>query len=118
MRVKLGVLGKVLGTAGVLVALMAVVGFFSIAKLNGVKDKSNEMYTNSVESLRTMGAFSTAVNDQQRMVWKGIALAGKADKQAAADETTAAAVKAARAELKDQNSGFLFGAEKPLMAQI
>jgi methyl-accepting chemotaxis protein len=118
MRVKVGVLGKVLGTAGVLVALMAVVGFFSIAKLNGVKEKSNEMYTNSVESLKTMGGFSTALNDQQRMVWKGIALAADAEKQAGADKTTAASVKDARAFLKAQNGGYLLPAEKPVMARV
>ena len=118
MRVKIGVLGKVLGTAGILVALMAVIGFFSIAKLNGVKDKSNEMYTNSVESLKTMGGFSTALNDQQRMVWKGIALAGQADKQADADATTAAAVTTARATLKAQMSGYLLPEEKAAMTAI
>ncbi len=118
MRFKLGVLGKVLGTAGILVALMAGVGFFSIAKLNGVKDKSNEMYTNSVESLQVMGRFSVALNDQQRMVWKGLALAGDADQQKDADVKTAAAVKVARAELKDQLSGHLLPREKAVMGRI
>ncbi|HWI71889.1 MAG TPA: methyl-accepting chemotaxis protein [Baekduia sp.] len=118
MRFKVGVLGKVLGTAGVLVALMAAVGLFSINKLDGVATKSDDMYTNSVVSLQTMGRFAVAVDDQQRQTWKGIALAGKADKQAAVDAKTAAAVKAARSDLKTQMAGYLLPAERPVMARI
>jgi methyl-accepting chemotaxis protein len=117
-RFKVGVLGKVLGTAGILVALMAVVGVFSIGKLNGVAHKSDKMYTNSVLSLKAMGRFSTALNDQQRMVWKGIALAGDAGKQADADKSVAENVTIARAQLKAQMSGFLLPDERTLMNRI
>jgi methyl-accepting chemotaxis protein len=117
-RLKIGVLGKVLGTAGILVVLMAVVGIFSIDKLNGVARKSDQMYTNSVQSLQLMGQFGIALNDQQRMVWKGIALIGDPAKQADADTTTAAAVKIARTNLKAQSTGYLFPNEKALMARI
>jgi methyl-accepting chemotaxis protein len=117
-RLKIGVLGKVLGTAGVLVALMAVIGFFSIGKLDGVARKSDLMYTNSVQSLQTMGQFGIALNDQQRMVWKGIALIGDDAQQAKADRNTAASVTIARTMLKAQSTGYLFPDEKALMARI
>ena len=117
-RLKVGVLGKVLGTAGILVVLMAIVGFFSIGKLNGVADKSDLMYANSVESLQSMGRFGIALNDQQRMVWKGIALIGDDAQQAKADKATAAAVTIARATLRDQSTGYLFPQEKAVMAHI
>ncbi|WP_027008094.1 methyl-accepting chemotaxis protein [Conexibacter woesei] len=117
-RLKIGVLGKVLGTAGVLVVLMAIVGIFSIGKLNGVAKKSDLMYTNSVQSLQSMGRFGIALNDQQRMVWKGIALTGDDAAQADADKKTAAAVTIARSTLKDQSTGYLFPNEKALMARI
>jgi methyl-accepting chemotaxis protein len=117
-RLKVGVLGKVLGTAGILVVLMAVVGFFSIGKLNGVARKSDLMYANSVESLQSMGRFGIALNDQQRMVWKGIALVGDPAQQTKVDKTNAAAVTIARVTLKDQSTGHLFPQEKAVMARI
>jgi methyl-accepting chemotaxis protein len=117
-RFKIGVLGKVLGTAGILVALMAIVGFFSIAKLNGVARKSDLMYTNSVKSLQSMGQFGVALDDQQRMLWKGLVLIADPAQQAKLDTKTAAAVKTARTTLHDQSTGYLFPNEKALIARV
>jgi hypothetical protein len=118
MKFRLGVLAKLLGSAGVLVALMVIVGIFSITRLNHVNDQSDTMYRASVVSLEAMGRYGIAVDDQQRLLLRSIVFAGDPAAQRDVDTKIAAAQKAADGPLREQLNATLFPAEKPLMATL
>jgi methyl-accepting chemotaxis protein len=112
------VLAQLFALAGGLLVLLAVVGVVGLTRLSSVNHKADAMYTNSVMSLQSMSRFGVALDDQQRLLLRGVVYLRQADKQAEVDTQLAAAVKTADAALAAQMSGFLLPAEKPLMASI
>jgi methyl-accepting chemotaxis protein len=118
MHLRLGVLAKLLGSAGVLIALMVIVGVFSITRLNHVKDSGDTMYTASVVSLKLMGRYGIAVDDQQRLLLRSVVFIDDPAAQRETDAKIAAAQKVADTNVKAQLSTTLLPAERPLMAQL
>jgi methyl-accepting chemotaxis protein len=118
LRFRLGVHGKLLGCAGVLIALMVAVGLFSISRLNAVHRDSNTMYEGSVVSLNAMGRYGVAVDDQQRVLLRGVVFIGDAPAQRDVDAKIAAAQKTADANFRAQLKAQPLPGEQPLMAQL
>ena len=75
MSFRLGILGKVLGANALGLALLVVVGVFSVTQLHHVRDRSTEMYASSVQSLQAMGPFGVALGEQRSLLMRGIAVA-------------------------------------------
>jgi methyl-accepting chemotaxis protein len=91
---------------------------FSISRLESVRKDSDTMYTASVVSLEAMGRYGIAVDDQQRLVLRGVVFIGDAAIQRDVDAKIAAAQKVADASLRAQLNAQLLPGEQPLMAQL
>ena len=79
---KLSVLNKLLGTVGLLVALMIVIGAVGINGLSNVASQSHSMYVDSAKPLADIGATIGAINENRALTNLHIlepSPAGKAD---------------------------------------
>ncbi len=81
---------KLYGLVGLLLVFLLVVGLSSISSLSAVDQKGSNIYTSNVQALDQLGAASTAVTDEQRLLLQGISYPGDKTIQQATDSELAA----------------------------
>ena len=109
---------KLFGMAGVLLALIVIVGVIGITRLGSVNDRADALSSDAVRSLQAMSVYGVAMDDQQRLALRGVVLMGDAAGQRKVDQSIAAAAATAKTSLAKQLSGTLFAAERPLMSRL
>jgi methyl-accepting chemotaxis protein len=114
---KMGVRAKLLGMAGLILALTAMLGFLSITNLASVKDGGSLMYNESVTTVRAAGAIVSAIEDEGRLALYSVINVGnataldKADTGIATDEKTIS-------DNLDAVSAIASGADVALVAEM
>jgi methyl-accepting chemotaxis protein len=87
---KLTISKKLYGGFAIVIALMAVIGLISLRALSGANAKANAMYADGTIPTRNIGAVDSILEDTQRLVLKGIVVAGDAAGQRQVDADIAA----------------------------
>ncbi len=77
---------KLLGLAGILLGMMALVGVLAITNLGSVNTQGQALYTNQAASLSKLGNVTTLIVDEQRLVIRGVPYVGDAAEQANIDK--------------------------------
>jgi len=115
---KLGVRAKLLGMAGLLVALLVAIGLFGIFNLSTVNDLAHSMYADRTVPIDQLGKIDLALVDEQRLALRGILYAGQADIQAQVDTDIAADEALVKEQLDAYAATFLLDSEKAGLADF
>ena len=94
---RLSVRAKLLGSAGLLVALMLFVGFVAESRLGAIAEDGKSLYTTDFLGSDWAGDLELALNEQQRAVYRAIASQASAAEAADVEET----IEATRKTLRD-----------------
>jgi len=107
---------KLLGLAGILLALMVGISAISIVKLNAAKSDANSIYVDRLVPLSKAEEVAREVTNQQRLLLRGLAIGDDLQDDIDADlEKSATAVDGA---LKSYDSGHLLASEQAVLAQL
>jgi methyl-accepting chemotaxis protein len=86
----LSVRTKLLGTAGLTLALLGLVGGLSLVGLSSVNDKASYSYAQATVAIENLGKANSALVDKARIVIYGVLVGPNADSQAKLDTQIAA----------------------------
>ncbi len=103
---------KLFGTAGLLLALMAVIGAIAILNLGSVNRIAKSMYADRTVPIQQMGAIHASLVDEQRLSLRRILEGADAQAAASLDEETAADEKAIRENLEAYKATVLLPSEE------
>jgi methyl-accepting chemotaxis protein len=78
---RISVRAKLLGTAGLLVALMLVVGLVAQSKIGAVAEDGRSLYSADFQGSDWAGDLELALNEQQRVIYAAIASQSAADQR-------------------------------------
>jgi methyl-accepting chemotaxis protein len=116
--VKLSVRTKLLGTAGVLLVFMAVVGGLGIVNLRSLNSTAQDMYANRVLPIQQLGAANVSFMNIRRLATSGVAQIGDASAQAKVDADIAAGKALIKAEVDAYGATELLDSEKNGLAKF
>jgi methyl-accepting chemotaxis protein len=115
---KVSILGKLLGIAGLLLTLMVVIGVVSITNLGAVNAKGSSMYRDNTVPINQLSVVSEKLVDLQRLGLRGILKIGKTDEEAKVDQDAAADNTQIAQALSDYSKTHLLAQEKTALAKL
>ena len=91
-HIRLNVRAKLLGSAGLLIVLIAVVGVLSILNLGSVNGKGKAIYKSDLVPIAGLGTVTDDLTQAQGVVLEGVISAGNSAEQRSADQEIAGLV--------------------------
>ena len=115
-HIRLNVRAKLLGSAGLLIVLIAVVGVLSILNLGSVNGKGKAIYKSDLVPIAGLGTIATDLTSAQSVVLEGIINAGNATEQRSDDQEIATLTTAYNKTLKQVEPTLVDAADKAPLA--
>jgi methyl-accepting chemotaxis protein len=116
--VKLNIRAKLLGTSGILIVFMVLVGLLGIINLGTVNTLGASMYADRTVPIHQLGLVDSALVDEQRLSLKGIIFADDAATQAQIDTDMAGYEALVKENIDAYAATFLLDSEKVALADF